>query len=194
MTDGPSSPSPQIAGPPKAPGSPGPARRQRAPGAYLPLKLWERYALAGVIAVALIVAMILFVERHNTNSPTSTNPAAQVQANRDAEILVAQDQAPRAAPLAARVAAATAIARVVHARMAQEIASGAISGPLGPAHCVATGTAGPRTGFTCRVVAGNVSYPFLGVVDIRTGTVTYCKRDAPPTPSDNVPVSARCRV
>ena len=42
------------------------------------------------------------------------------------------------------------------------------------------------------VVAGGVTYPFLGVADPRARRVTYCKRDQPPVPSDNIPVSRRC--
>ena len=39
-----------------------------------------------------------------------------------------------------------------------------------------------------------MTYPFLGVVDPAARRITYCKRDPPPAPSDNVPVSSRCRA
>jgi hypothetical protein len=137
----------------------------------------------------------LFVNRHNTNSPTSTNDAAQVEANRDAEILVEQDQAPRTARLSAGLAPAAALEQTIHARMARQIAAGAIDGPLKRARCKASGASkGARKAFDCTIVAASVTYPFLGVVDTSARRVTYCKRDAPPVPSENVPISRRCRA
>lgn len=170
-------------------------RRPKAPGAYLRLPLWARFTLASVIAAALLVAMILFVDRHNTNAPTSTNVQAAVQANRDAEILISQDQAPRSVRLAAGVSPAVALAHAVHARMARQIAVGTIDGPLGRSRCVATSASvGSRHAYRCTVVAGSVTYPFLGVVDTSARRVTYCKRDAAPVPSESVPISRRCRA
>jgi hypothetical protein len=182
-------PSPELPPPGRKP------RPPRAPGAYLRLRLWQRFVISIVVAVALLVAMIAFVTRHNTNSPTSTNDAAQVQANRDAEILIEQDQAPRSVRLNRGLAPVAAIERAIHTRIAQQIAAGAISGPLQPARCQASGPRAPgRRGFSCTVVAGSVSYPFLGVVDTAARRITFCKRDPPPVPSDNVPVSRRCRA
>jgi hypothetical protein len=43
------------------------------------------------------------------------------------------------------------------------------------------------------VVVANVSYPFVGVVEPAARRLTYCKRDLPPVPTMNIPVSARCR-
>jgi hypothetical protein len=172
-----------------------PPRPSRAPGAYLPLPLWQRFALAGLIAVAALVAMIVYVSRHNTDSPASTDPNAAVQANREAEILVAQDQAPRVVRAGQGVAPLAAITAAVRADMRRRIATGSLGGPLQRLRCRPTGPArGQRGAFSCTVLAGSVTYPFLGVVDAATGRVTYCKRDPPPTPSDNVAVKARCRA
>jgi uncharacterized iron-regulated membrane protein len=168
-------------------------RRVRAPGAYLALPLWSRFVLAAAVAVGLLVVMVLFVEANNTNTNPSLNEASEVRANREAELLVAQDQAPHVVSLAAGAAPALALERAVHARMAAQVARGAIEGPLQAARCrlraPATG-AGRR--YSCTVVAAGVTYPFLGVVDPRAHRLTYCKRDPPPLPSDNVPVSRRC--
>src|SRR5262249_23491430 len=76
------------------------ARPPRAPGAYLRLPLWQRFLLASMIAVVLLVAMVIYVDQNNTNSNPSLNEAAEVRANREAEILVRQDQAPHTAPAA----------------------------------------------------------------------------------------------
>jgi hypothetical protein len=139
--------------------------------------------------------MVAFVNSHNTNSPPSTNPADAVQANREAEILVAQDQAPHVARLPRGLAPSVGVARVVHGHLAGQVASGSISGPVRTARCQATGAhTATKRAFSCRVESGDVTYPFLAVVDIGAGRATYCKRDPPPAPSDNVPVSRRCRL
>jgi hypothetical protein len=167
----------------------------RAPGAFLALSLKARFALAGLVALGALVAMILFVSRNNTDVPPSSNPAAAVQANREAEILVAQDQAPRVVHMAQGLKPVAAITRVLRADMRRRIASGSLAGPLQHLRCRPTGPAtGGRIAFSCDALAGNVTYPFLGVVDIARAHVTYCKRDPPPAPSDDVPVSRRCRA
>jgi len=157
--------------------------------------VWQRFVLAGVVTVVLLAALVIFVEHNNTNTNPSLNEQAQVEANRQAEILVRQDQAPHTAVLDAGVVPAMAIKRAVHAKMHAEIAAGQIDGPLSATRCKATGPerAG-RTAFSCTAVAGQVTYPFLGVVDTSARRVTYCKRDPPPIPTENVPVSGRCRA
>lgn len=169
-------------------------RPPRAPGAYLRAPLWKRLALSLFVAAALLVAMVLYVSGHNTNSPTSTNAAAAVAANRDAEILIAQDQAPHTARLPSERSAVTGLGRAVHAQMARQVNNGAIEGPLGQPRCRPVGTqTGSRRAFSCAIDAGGVTYPFLGVVDTARRQITYCKRDQPPVASDNIPVSGRCR-
>ncbi len=194
MSDG---PAPAPGAPEASPSPGGRPRRPRAPGAYLRLALWQRYVVSLGIAGVLLAVMVVFVARHNTNSPTSTNEAAAIQANRDAEILVSQDQAPRSLRLKPGLSPAAALRKAIRARMANQIAAGAIEGPLSHVRCRATGPsggAGSRHAFRCTVVAGSVSYPFLGVVDTAARRVTYCKRDPPPVASDSVPISARCRA
>jgi hypothetical protein len=183
--------------PPGPEASPNPGRRprSRAPGAYLRLALWQRYVVSLLVAGALLAVLVVFVAGHNTDAPTSTNEAAAVQANRDAEILISQDQAPRSLRLTPGLAPAAALGKAIHARMAKQIAAGAIDGPLSDVRCRPTGSgAGSRQAFRCTVLAGSVSYPFLGVVDTAARRVTYCKRDPPPVASDSVPISRRCRA
>ncbi len=176
----------------------GPRRRSRpprAPGAYLRLALWQRLALSLLIAAALLTAMVLFVQSHNTNSPLLTNPAAALTANREAEILVEQDQAPRSVRLGAGQPPASALGRAIRERIASQITGGAVAEPLERAHCRRSGPIrGPREAFSCSITAGSVSYPFLGVVDIGGRQITFCKVDPPPAPGDVVPVSPRCRA
>jgi hypothetical protein len=158
------------------------------------LPLWQRFAVSTVIAVALLVAMVIWVDGHNTNSPTLTNPAQAVQANRYAEILTQQDQAPRSVRLSAGVAPAAALERVLRQRLASQIAGGSIDGPVKLVRCAGRGSSDGRHAFSCDVSAGGVKYPFLGVVDTRARRITFCKHDVPPVPSDSVPVSSLCRV
>lgn len=168
-------------------------RRPRAPGAYLRLPTWQRFVLAGGIALALLVAMVIFVARNNTNTNPSLNEAAEVRANREAEILVREDQAPRT--LRFKGEPAHELQRAIHARMAAQVARGTIDGPLEQARCRLTGPPrGARHAVYCTIVSSGVSYPFVGVVNSAARRITYCKRDPPPAPSDNVPVSSSCRL
>ncbi len=139
--------------------------------------------------------MVRYVNGHNTDSPPSTNPAAAVQANRDAEILIAQDQAPLSAHLARGQTPAAGLEQSVEGRMSALVKAGNIDGPVHPARCHPAGSrTGSRLPFSCSIVAGGVTYPFLGVVDTARRRITLCKRDQPPVASDDVPVSARCRA
>jgi hypothetical protein len=173
-----------------------PQRRSRASGAYLNRPLWQRYAISLLVAAVLLAGMVIWVAGHNTDSgPVNNNPAASVRANHEAEILVAQDQAPRVASVSRGLSPGTAVERVIHARMAAQVRGGAIAGPLKRADCRPTGARKAGTvGFSCTINAGSVNYPFLAAVDTAARRVTYCKRDPPPVPSENVPVSSRCRA
>jgi hypothetical protein len=181
--------------PPPAPDGP-PPPRSRAPGAYLNLPLWQRYAVALLVAVILLTGMVIWVNGHNTDSgPTNDNPASTLRANREAEVLVSQDQAPHSVRLPAGLGAQAALERVLHGHIAAAVRDGAIAGPLKSAHCRATGArSGARVGFSCTVNSGSVNFPFLAAVDTEARRVTYCKRDPPPVPSETVPVSSRCRA
>jgi hypothetical protein len=159
------------------------------------LPLWLRYVVSAAVAVALVVALVVYVNGHNTDSPPSSNPAAAVQANREAEILVAQDQAPHVVKAPSRLRPGAALVRVLRADMRRRILQGQIDGPVQRAACrSAGGAARTAHAFSCTVEAGHVTYPFLGVVDQPARRITYCKRDPPPAPSDNVPVSRLCRA
>jgi hypothetical protein len=192
--------SPSTTGDPYQPARSAPARgrrprRPRAPGAYTRLALWQRFALAFAVAIALAGAMVIYVDRHNTNSNPSLNVASEVRANKESEILVAQDQAPHTVRLRAGVKPARQLERAIHARLASQVATGAIPGPLEPARCQPSGEPkGGRHAFSCAIVSDNVTYPFVGIADSVGRTLTYCKRDPPPAPTDNVPLSSACRL
>jgi hypothetical protein len=155
--------------------------------------LWLQWVLSLVIAAAVIVGLIRFVQSNTANQVTTESPAGEVQANREAEILVGEDQAPHSVPLRGGTSLLAAINRAIRSDMTEMINRGSLNGPLQRSSCALTGR--PGTGgqrFSCTASAAGVSYPFLGVVDAQTRTIVYCKRDPPPVPSQDVPVSRRC--
>jgi hypothetical protein len=156
--------------------------------------LWARWVLSLGAGLIVLVALVLFVEHNSNNSEATQNPAAVARANRQAEIVVAQDQAPHAVALRPGARPRAAITRAVRADMNTMINNGIIEGPVSRTACAQTGGHGGRLAFSCSAVAAGVTYPFLGVVDTEGRQVTYCKRDAPPVPSMNIPVSRRCRA
>jgi hypothetical protein len=162
-------------------------------GGIFHLPLWLRTTFSLGIAAVLLVALVLYVSHHNTNSPPITNLAAEGRANREAEILVSQDQAPHVARLRAGATPAATFEHAVRTFMADQIARGAISGPLQRETCAQIGRrASVRLAFSCAVQAGGVGYEFRGVVDTLAQRITYCKRDPPAIPSQSVPLSRRC--
>jgi hypothetical protein len=155
--------------------------------------IWMRWALSLGVAAVLAVALILFVSHHNDNLLAHESPKAAERANRLAEIVVSQDQAPHRARLAAG-ASRGAVARAIRRDMTVRIAKGQAGAPLQGVRCTTVGTRASDTGYRCRATAAGVGYPYQAVLDRRTRALTFCKHDAPPVPSMNIPVSPRCRL
>ena len=160
--------------------------------AHLRPPLWARFALSIGAGVILLLALIVFVDHNNNNAEATQSPAAVARADREAEVVVSQDQAPHVAAVAAGVAARPAMVKAVRAAMTRMIDNGTIDGPLTRVACTGAGAHSGRLALRCTGVAAGVNYPFLGVVDLRARQLTYCKRDAPPVPSLSIPVSRRC--
>lgn len=154
--------------------------------------LWARWVLALGVGVIALVALIVFVDHNNNNAEATQSPAAVAQANRQAVIVIGQDQRPHVVALKSGVRPRTALVAAVRADMISMIDSGTIGGPLQRTGCTGLGARAGRLRFRCTAVASDVNYPFLGVVDVPTRQVTYCKRDLPPVPSMSIPVSRRC--
>ena len=159
----------------------------------LRLPLWAKWALSLGVGLALAVALVVFVEHNNNNSEAAQNPAAVERANREASIVVAQDQAPHVARIRAGSSSRAAITRAIHDDVTRLVNRGILQGPLRRVTCRQTASHAGRVAFSCHAFAAEFNYPFLGVVDAAAKRVTYCKRDEPPVPSMNVPVSPRCR-
>jgi hypothetical protein len=154
-----------------------------------------QFVLAFGVAAAMVIGLIRFVQSSTANQITTENQSAAVRANQEAEVLVAEDQQPHTARLPPGTAAKVALDHAIRADMAKLIAQGSLDGPLQQSSCAPTGARrGTKRGYQCTVQANGVGYPFAGVVDAHTRTITYCKRDPPPVPSENVPLSPRCSV
>jgi hypothetical protein len=154
-----------------------------------------QWILSLSIAAVVVVVLVIVVDHGNqaANTPAPPiNKAAVTEENREARILVTQDQTPHVAALTAG-SPAVAVAGAVRAYMADQVAHGFIDGPIERASCGAgTGSTPARLVFSCTVVAADVNYPFDAVVAPAAHQITYCKRDLPPVPSMNIPVSSRC--
>jgi hypothetical protein len=155
--------------------------------------MWLRWVLSLAVAAALAVALIVFVSHHNDNLLAHESPKAAERANRLSEIVVSQDQAPRRVTLAAGSSRA-AVARAIRHDMTVRIATGGAEEPLQRVRCATAGTRASEVGYRCRATAAGVGYPYQAVLERRTHTLTFCKHDAPPVPSMNIPVSPRCRL
>jgi hypothetical protein len=162
------------------------ARRPRFP-------MWAKWVLSLGAGAILLAALIIFVDHHNTDSPRSQNLAAQTRANREAALVVERDQAPRVIRLAAGLSPRAGMTRTVRATMSGLIDKGIVDGPLQHVRCTPHGH-GDRVGLSCVATANDVNYDFVGVADVPARRLTYCKRDEPPVPTMNIPVSARCQA
>ncbi len=153
------------------------------------------WVLAFGVAAAFLVALILFVsiEGPAANKPAAvTNPSAIAEQNREDRAQVQADQTPHVVTVRGGVAGQSALQVAVVRYMKRQIALGTVQGPLTRSSCTpAAGSSPVRPAFSCAVVAGNVTYPFLGVAN-SSRQVTFCKRDYAPVWGMNVPVSGRC--
>jgi hypothetical protein len=154
--------------------------------------MWARWALSITVAVALAAGLVVWVDHHNGNGLATQNPAALARANREAEIVVAQDQAPHVIRLRSTADPRAAFTRTVRADMTQRINRGIIDGTLQRVTCDRHGGAGGTLSFSCAAIVDGVNYPYAGVVHVAARQLIYCKRDEPPVPSQNIPVSRRC--
>ena len=159
------------------------------------LPTWARWALSFGVAAALVVALVVFVDHHNGNGLATQSPAALARANREADIVVAQDQAPHVIRLRSGANPHAAFVRAVRDDMSRRINQGTIDGTLQPDSPVpAMGAVATRSASPAMRSSPDVNYPFVGVVHLTSRRLIYCKRDEPPVPSQNIPISSRCQA
>jgi hypothetical protein len=174
-----------------------PQPRSTPPATRLRLRppLWAQWVISLTVAVVAIVLLIRFVDANST--PRAQAPHLTAKGNKtlnaEAEILDSEQQAPHVVRFAPSVAPVAAIQHAIAAYMNQQIDFALIAGPLRQTLCFAVpGARTPDLAYRCSALARGTSYPFEGVVDRATRTVTYCRHNPPPNPGDNVPVSRRC--
>lgn len=157
------------------------------------IPLGVRWGVSLLIGAAVVVAIVIFVSGHNDNGLAHVSTKAERQENEQAQVLIGHDQAPRTVALTSAGAAQSALEAGVRAEMRHRIAIGNVDGPLQGVSCGVSGHDGAKTGYHCIAKAADVSYPFLAVADAGTHRIAFCKKDFPPSPSENIPVSPRCR-
>jgi hypothetical protein len=158
--------------------------------------LWARWLLTILTFAVLTFAAVVFVHDHSEGSstPTKSEREAEVEANREGNIVIEEDQAPHTAPLRSGAPTLTALERLIAGDAHSRIQAGNLTGPFQSVHCEAKGAAGANRAFRCTVDAAGVAYPYLAVFNERTGQFTWCKVDPPPTGgAPEVPVSPRCK-
>jgi tetrahydromethanopterin S-methyltransferase subunit D len=156
--------------------------------------MWAKFVLALGAAAILLVALIIYVDDNNTDSPPSENLAAQTRANREADLVVERDQAPHVVSLTRGVGPRSGFVHTVRGAMDNLIGQAIVDGPLQRVRCTRHAAASGMLAFSCVATANDVNYDFVGVVDLASHRLTYCKRDEPPIPSQNIPVSPRCTL
>jgi hypothetical protein len=159
--------------------------------------LWVRWLLAILgFAVLILAVRALSTGGESPSNQTSSERNAEVEANREGQIVVEEDQAPHTAPLRSGAPTRAALESAIAADARSRILHGELTGPLQDVRCTFTGPlhAGRRA-LHCTAHANGIAYPFVGVVDEHTRELTWCKVDPPPGGGEpEVPVSPRCRV
>lgn len=157
--------------------------------------LWMRWVVSIAVAVAVLAGLVAFVE-HNKDygSEAKGSKASLQQEAQEAEVVVGADQVPHTVSVRHGRSGEQTIATAVRADMLHRIQIGNVDGRLQHVTCQRAGARHGRVAYHCVAIAQSVRYPFVGVLSTTTHRVTYCKRDLPPIPSENIPVSPRCRL
>lgn len=158
--------------------------------------MWARWALAVVVAVAVLAGIVIAVNRAGPEGAT-TEAGAEAEINRVSDIAISEDEAPHSAALARGSAPTTALEQAVASDVRQRIADTQLTGPLQSVSCHAAGAAsGGRHPYSCTVRSASIAYPFLAVLDEGRRRLTWCKIDQPATADagPEIPVSASCRA
>ncbi|MFZ0385051.1 MAG: hypothetical protein WAL22_05270 [Solirubrobacteraceae bacterium] len=156
--------------------------------------LWMRWAISIIVGVAVIAALVVFVDHNNSNSEAKTSSKALEREYRYAQAVIGAEQAPHTIAVAHGQSAPGTFVTVVRADMRHRIKTGNVSGRLQKVRCRASGAQAGREAYRCTAEAGDVNYPYVGVFTKASKHITYCQRDAPPIPTERIPVSARCTL
>jgi hypothetical protein len=158
--------------------------------------MWARWALAIVLAVAVIAAIVIATSRAGPEGSNS-EAAAEAEVNRISDIAITEDQAPHSATLAPGSTPTSALERAIALDIRRRIASAQLTGPLGGVACVEAGAGrAGRVPYRCTAGSAGIAYTFLAVVDASRQRLTWCKVDPPPVSGvgPEIPISASCRA
>ena len=159
--------------------------------------MWLQWALALAAAAGLVVALVVFVNKENAtaNMPAPvTKPSAIAAENRQADVIMRQQQAPHHSRLRRGTRPAQALRDAVLAYLSSQIRTGAMNGPITGSSCVAAASStAARQVLRCNMVTANVTYPFDGVVEPARGLITFCQVVQPPVYGMyHIPISKNC--
>jgi hypothetical protein len=156
--------------------------------------LWTRWAISIAVGVAVIAALVIFVEHNNSNSNANGSAKALQRENQQAQIIVGADQVPHTVMLKSGQSVPAGFVAAVRDDVRQRLKTGNIQGRVQKIGCHRSGARNGQLAYSCVAQVQNVKYPFVGVFTAKSKRITYCKRDLPPLPSENIPVSPRCRL
>ncbi|MGH2832722.1 MAG: hypothetical protein ACRDK2_08095 [Solirubrobacteraceae bacterium] len=158
--------------------------------------LWAQWLLTLLGFCVLTLAVWIAVRAINDAGPSQSERLANQEADRESQIIIEEDQAPRTSALHSAAGARHQLQLAIGADLHERIRQGALSGPVQGVRCLPYAAArSGREPFRCTAQAAGVSYPFLGVVNMRARQLTWCKVDPPPVAGgpQEVAVSPRCR-
>jgi hypothetical protein len=155
--------------------------------------LWARWLLS-LLGFAVLI-LLVSIAAHGHAGSSQPDRSAEVEANREGQIVVAEDQSPHTSTLRADTPPRAALELAITADVRTRIRDGQLTGSFQSVRCVPARS--PRAGrraYRCTARVAGIAYDFLGVVSERTRELTWCKRDPPPAANapSAVPVSPRC--
>jgi hypothetical protein len=156
--------------------------------------LWMRWAISIIVGVAVVVALVVFVEHNNSNSQAKGSTKSLERENQEAQVIVGADQVPHTVTLKNGQSVPAGFVAAVRADIRHRLKTGNIQGHVQKIGCHRSGARTGRVAYSCVAQVQNVKYPFVGVFTVKSKRITYCKRDLPPLPSETIPVSPRCRL
>jgi hypothetical protein len=176
--------------------SPRPTPSPREPVGLPRPPLWLQWVLSLTIATVLIVLLVRFVDANSTPKAQAPHVSAKGQAaiNAVSRIIDAQDQSPHVARIAPGTTPQSAMVAAINALLVHEVRDGTIPSPSQQTSCFQIAARGTAIEFRCSAYTGSTSYPFEGVAQRSTGTITFCKHDPPPGHGGTIPISRRCLI
>ena len=158
------------------------------------IPLAARWAVSLLVAVGIVVALVRFIDTHGTNALAHVSQRNLNTEAQQAKIVIGQDQAPVTVHVRTSQSARSALVAGVRRDMNRRITSATIDGPLTHTACGVAGRTGDRVAYHCLADAAHVRYPFYAVYTAHAHSVAFCKKDFPPIPSENIPISKRCQL